>query len=257
MAERNSFVMYMSWATLLANLPEEQAGILIKAICAKQTGAEYEITDPVVSAMFSMIESQLDKDTAKYNETCRNRSDAGRKGNEKRWTESQAVANDRKCDNDESQNIANGRKSDICDNTESQNVANVADNESEYESENESESDTENESENEHPTGAKKKNASARPARHKHGQFGHVLLTDDQFDALVAKHGSTETENAIRAVDEYCEQSGKTYRNYALVMEKWGYRSAAERARSGTTKPGGFDANDYLMGIINGGGEGQ
>jgi len=74
---------------------------------------------------------------------------------------------------------------------------------------------------------------------------------------LVAKHGSTETENAIRAVDEYCEQSGKTYRNYALVMEKWGYRSATERARSGTTKPGGFDANDYLMGIINGGGEGQ
>lgn len=220
MAERNSFVMYMSWATLLANLPEEQAGILIKAICAKQTGAEYEITDPVVSAMFSMIESQLDKDTAKYNETCRNRSDAGRKGNEKRWTESQTVAN-------------------------------VADNESEYES------DTENESENEHPTGAKKKSASARPARHKHGQFGHVLLTDDQFDALVAKHGSTETENAIRAVDEYCEQSGKTYRNYALVMEKWGYHSATERARSGTTKPGGFDANDYLMGIINGGGEGQ
>ena len=243
MAERNSFVMYMSWATLLANLPEEQAGILIKAICAKQTGAEYEITDPVVSAMFSMIESQLDKDTAKYNETCRNRSDAGRKGNEKRWTESQTVAND--------------RKSDVCDNPESQNVANVADNESEYESDNESESDTENESENEHPTGAKKKSASARPARHKHGQFGHVLLTDDQFDALVAKHGNTETENAIRAVDEYCEQSGKTYRNYALVMEKWGYRSATERARSGTTKPGGFDANDYLMGIINGGGEGQ
>ena len=83
---------------------------------------------------------------------------------------------------------------------------------------------------------------------------------------LKAKHGEAETEAAIRAVDEYVETSGKKpYRNYALALEKWGYRAAREQqqreqagwqsvpavARSGSTggraAPGGFDANDYLL----------
>lgn len=83
---------------------------------------------------------------------------------------------------------------------------------------------------------------------------------------LKAKHGEAETEAAIRAVDEYVETSGKKpYKNYALALEKWGYRAAREQlqreqadwqsvpavARSGSTggraAPSGFDANDYLL----------
>ena len=83
---------------------------------------------------------------------------------------------------------------------------------------------------------------------------------------LKTKHGEAETEAAIRAVDEYVETSGKKpYKNYALALEKWGYRAAREQlqreqadwqsipavARSGSTggraAPGGFDANDYLL----------
>ena len=117
-----------------------------------------------------------------------------------------------------------------------------------------SDSVSDTETDNEHPTGAKeKRSAQARPARHKHGQYGHVLLTDQQLSDLRAKHGEAETEAAIRAVDEYCEQSGKSYKNYAITIEKWGYRSANEqRARSGTTRQRPVDANDYLLSIING-----
>lgn len=80
-----------------------------------------------------------------------------------------------------------------------------------------------------------------RPARHRHGAFSHVLLSDEELSRLEEKHGREETALAIKAVDEYCEQNGKSYKNYALAMEKWGYRSAAEeRARSGTTRSGGY-----------------
>lgn len=78
----------------------------------------------------------------------------------------------------------------------------------------------------------------SKTRRHKHGEYGHVLLTDDQYESLTKDHGKEATEAAIKKVDEYCEESGKTYKNYKLVLEKWGFKSAAEHARSGTT--GGY-----------------
>ena len=69
--------------------------------------------------------------------------------------------------------------------------------------------------------------------KHKHGEYGHVRLTDAEFVRLKTKHGEAETEAAIRVVDEYVETSGRPpYKNYALALEKWGYQAAREqRAR--------------------------
>lgn len=103
---------------------------------------------------------------------------------------------------------------------------------------------SENESANEHPTDAKKKRAR------KHGKYQHVRLTDEQYQELVDEHGEADTEAAIQKVDDYCEETGKTYKNYALVIKRWGYKAAKEDARSGTTER--FNATDYLMDIING-----
>lgn len=221
---KKTFVMYESWGAAISKMDNEQAGALIKAIYEYQNNPDACPDDPSVAFVFEIIRQKMDEDKRKYDEMCQARSEAGRrggKGNAKQTEANQANASFAK-----------------------QTEANKADTESDTDTE------SEYESENEHPTGAKKKSAQARPSRHKHGQFGHVLLTDDQFDALVEKHGSTETENAIRAVDEYCEQSGKTYRNYALVMEKWGYRSADEHARSGTTR-GYVDAIQHRFDPIN------
>ena len=175
------------------------------------------------------------------------------------------------------QNEAKASKSSFClanEAKESKSKQNGGDNEYEYE--------YENENDNESPTGTKEKSVARdartpahetadEPARnkepkHKHGEYGHVRLTDSEFVRLKAKHGEAETEAAIRAVDEYVETSGKKpYKNYALALEKWGYRAAREQlqreqadwqsvptvARSGSTggraAPGGFDANDYLL----------
>ena len=72
-----------------------------------------------------------------------------------------------------------------------------------------------------------------KESKHKHGEYGHVRLTDAEFVRLKTKHGEAETEAAIRVVDEYVETSGRPpYKNYALALEKWGYQAAREqRAR--------------------------
>ena len=276
MAEKNSFVVYSQWATIIANLPDEQAAILSKAICCKHLGIEYEITDPTIKAVFISIEQKLDADNENYRKTCEARAKSGRKGGSASATEKAEKA-------DSAEDSGNGdmdgevSKSKQNEAKASKSKQNGGDNEYEYE--------YENENENESPTGTKEKSVArdartpahenaAAPSRgkepkepkHKHGEYGHVRLTDSEFVRLKAKHGEAETEAAIRAVDEYVETSGKKpYKNYALALEKWGYRAAREQlqreqadwqsvpavARSGSTggraAPGGFDANDYLL----------
>lgn len=231
---RKSFVMYESWADMMSALPDAQAIQLLRAICAYQKGEEYEIKDPVLKAYFeSNVRPEMDENSRKYAA----KVDAMNAVNEKR------VANARNV------TTSHDNVTTSCDN-----VTTSHDNGSVDVDVNDDVNDDEDVNDNEHPTGAKeKRSAQARPTRHKHGQYGHVLLTDQQLSDLRAKHGETETEAAIRAVDEYCEQSGRSYKNYALAMEKWGYRSANEqRARSGTTRQQPVDANDYLLSIING-----
>lgn len=282
MAEKNSFVVYSQWATIIANLPDEQAAILSKAICCKHLGIEYEITDPTIKAVFISIEQKLDADNENYKKTCEARAKSGRKGGSASAAEKVDGAEERDDSNSDEeaskskQNEAKASKSSFCLANEakaSKSKQNGGDNEYEYKYENES------------PTGTKKKSVArdartpahenaAAPSRgkepkepkHKHGEYGHVRLTDSEFVRLKTKHGEAETEAAIRVVDEYVETSGRPpYKNYALALEKWGYRAAREQlqreqadwqsvpavARSGSTggraAPGGFDANDYLL----------
>ena len=289
MAEKNSFVVYSQWATIIANLPDEQAAILSKAICCKHLGIEYEITDPTIKAVFISIEQKLDADNENYKKTCEARAKSGRKGGSASAAEKAESAEDSgngDMDGETSkskQNEAKASKSSFCLANEakaSKSKQNGGDNEYEYE--------YENENENESPTGTKEKSVArdartpahenaAAPSRgkepkepkepkHKHGEYGHVRLTYSEFVRLTTKHGEAETEAAIRVVDEYVETSGRPpYKNYALALEKWGYRAAREQrqreqadwqsvpavARSGSTggraAPGGFDANDYLL----------
>lgn len=242
MAEKNSFVVYSQWATIIANLPDEQAAILSKAICCKHLGIEYEITDPTIKAVFISIEQKLDADNENYRKTCEARAKSGRKGGSASVTEKAERAEDSgngDMDGEASKSKQNEVKA-------SKSKQNGGDNEYEYEYENE------NENENESPTGTKEKSVArdahtpahetaAAPSRskepkepkHKHGEYGHVRLTDAEFVRLKTKHGEAETEAAIRVVDEYVETSGRPpYKNYALALEKWGYQAAREqRAR--------------------------
>lgn len=76
--------------------------------------------------------------------------------------------------------------------------------------------------------------------RNIYGEYKHVRLTKDEYERLASDFGQIVTDNAIKVVDEYCEQSGKTYKNYNLAIRKWGI----ERARKDSGYAVGSGADD-------------
>ena len=61
---------------------------------------------------------------------------------------------------------------------------------------------------------------NARERRPKLGEFGHVLLSDED-EAKLDEEFPGFWRDYITRVDEYCEQSGKRYKNYRLTISKW------------------------------------
>lgn len=108
MADRKSFIMYMSWMPMLKTMPSEQLGELMKAVAFFQTGEEYEITDPMIAAVWNMIREVMEEDAQKYEETCAKRAEAGSVGGKQR--------------------VANASKDEADSSTPKQNQANATDN---------------------------------------------------------------------------------------------------------------------------------
>ena len=99
------FIIYESWSTLITNLPTEQAGELIQALCARQLCQEHEISDPAVNAIYMMISAKMDEDAVKYSEKSAKKADAA----QKRWSKSKAKASEEvRMDTDAMQTDADG-----------------------------------------------------------------------------------------------------------------------------------------------------
>ena len=77
---KDSFVFYTQWAEQINLLTDKQAGALFKAVCGYVETGKIKKLDAVTNMLFSVIKSQIDKDTAKYEETCQKRKQAGAKG---------------------------------------------------------------------------------------------------------------------------------------------------------------------------------
>ena len=91
---KKSCIIYDSWGELIANLPDEMAGQLIKQIIGYVFDMEAGPADnPAIGAMFAMIKTKLDADADAYEETIRQRSEAGKRGMSKRWN-NESITND-------------------------------------------------------------------------------------------------------------------------------------------------------------------
>ncbi|MCP4393221.1 MAG: hypothetical protein GY804_02985, partial [Alphaproteobacteria bacterium] len=75
-----------------------------------------------------------------------------------------------------------------------------------------------------------KKEKPRKEPKHKHGEYNHVLLTENEHIKLLAEY--TNAEDMITNLDEYIETSGKTYKNHNLVLRKW------EKNKKTEKKPG-------------------
>ena len=212
-----------------------------EAVCAVTDYAFYG-TEPsnlslLSNAVFTLMRPTIDNNNS--------RREAGKRGAESRWAKQNEKA-DAKLEVEE---VADCEEMAKNGKTEEPSLAIAKADGTDTETDTETDTDTETETGAE--TGTEKSVArdahtpahetAAAPSRskepkepkHKHGEYGHVRLTDAEFVRLKTKHGEAETEAAIRVVDEYVETSGRPpYKNYALALEKWGYQAAREqRAR--------------------------
>ena len=85
MASKKSFVMYQSWASAIEKMSDAQAGQLLKAIYALQDDPDATPDDPSLAFVFEIIKEKMVEDAEAYEEACRAKSEAGKKGNEARW----------------------------------------------------------------------------------------------------------------------------------------------------------------------------
>ncbi|MBF0995820.1 MAG: hypothetical protein HXK82_10630, partial [Lachnospiraceae bacterium] len=92
---KKSFVMYGSWSSAIEKMSNEQAGQLLKAIYALQDDENAEPEDPSVSFVFEIIKDKLFEDAREWEKAKQRRSESGKKGMEKRWSEDKrTITND-------------------------------------------------------------------------------------------------------------------------------------------------------------------
>lgn len=71
------------------------------------------------------------------------------------------------------------------------------------------------------PSAPGKKSKSDKPAKRKHGDFNHVLLTDKEFDNLANSFGIELRDKAIKFLDEYIEEKGYKSKSHNLAIRRW------------------------------------
>ena len=60
-----------------------------------------------------------------------------------------------------------------------------------------------------------------KESKHKHGEYGHVLLKDSELDKLKAEYGDNVTDACITFLDEYIEMKGYKAKSHYLCIKKW------------------------------------
>ena len=115
MRSKSSFVYYKDWADELAKLPDDLRLRIDDAVKRYVFYGEEPTDREVLYSMFALMRTQIDRDNDKWDAIRAKRSEAGNKGNEKRWGNR----------SQKSQNVANVANA-TCASQKSQNVANVA-----------------------------------------------------------------------------------------------------------------------------------
>lgn len=87
--------------------------------------------------------------------------------------------------------------------------------------------------------------SSAQPLR-TYGEFGHIKLTDTQYDNLVQEYGTANIKNYIRKMDDWLEEKHLTFDNCYIKLRQWLDKDGIKKADSD-----GFDAEKYKVFINN------
>lgn len=98
----------------------------------------------------------------------------------------------------------------------------------------------------------KPKKKKERAVKHKHGEYGRVMLTDKEYEDLVAEYGVDTTEAAIKKVDEYCARNGREYKSFKAAIKSWGIEAATETKRGAYAPAKAKTANPFMEMLTGG-----
>lgn len=116
---KRSCVIYDSWADQIINLPPEMAGEYAQAILKYAIyGEDVQTDNPAINAMLVPVKKKLDEDADSYEETKKQRAEAGKKGMQSRWSDNKTITKDNKAITKDNGVITN-------DNTVKQDITNI------------------------------------------------------------------------------------------------------------------------------------
>ena len=87
---------------------------------------------------------------------------------------------------------------------------------------------------------------SDKPVKHKRGEYGHVLLTEEQEQKLMDEYGEIVTIKAIEFLDEYIEEKGYKAKNHYLTIRRWVIDAVKERVPKERGLGNSFDTDDFF-----------
>ena len=193
----NKLMLNNEWAKMFAGLPDEQAGRLIKAAFACHLGEDVEIDDPILAAVFDMIESVILQNRESYEKTCERNAENGKKG---------------------------GRPKNPEEPTESEKTQSVSEKPSRF-------------LENPEKANRKEEKRKEKNNKLSFGEYGNVRMTAKEYEKLSAEFGEAKTEQAVKYLDEYIGDKGYKSKSHYLALRRWVFDAVEEKqpkARSGT-----------------------
>lgn len=86
--------------------------------------------------------------------------------------------------------------------------------------------------------------------KHKHGEYGHVMLKDSEVEKLNDDYGNEKAQHAIKYLDEYIEMKGYKAKNHNLAIRKWVFDAIdrENKQHNQSKSEGAFDPVKYLLG---------
>lgn len=158
---------------------------------------------PIVAVAMEDAIERMDADMENYERLSKVRSDAGRKGAEKRWQSHNLpiakMANDSKDMANDSRDIANDDASVSVSVLKEKDI----------------------------PTVYPKR----KEQKHQYGEYKHVLLTDAEHDRLCADYGIDTTSEAIKFLDAYIEEKGYKSKSHNLALRRWVFDALKDKPK--------------------------
>jgi predicted phage replisome organizer len=94
-----------------------------------------------------------------------------------------------------------------------------------------------------------KGNTRKKPSKSKYGEYGNVLLTDNEYENLANTHGIETRDKAIKFLDEYIEEKGYKSKSHNLAIRRWVFE-AVERQKETEKKQGSFNTESFYNAAV-------